>query len=92
MTLYVLPRHVQQGVARAMVVLVVLAAGISSLNAVFEFAGFRVATSAVDMAALGTGGSNVVVLLLLDTQHYGLLVAQIYFGLWLVPLGYPAYR
>ncbi len=31
-------------------------------------------------------------LLLLDMQHYGLLVAQIFFGLWLVPLGYLAYK
>ncbi len=31
-------------------------------------------------------------LLLLDTQHYGILIAQIFFGLWLVPLGYLAYR
>ena len=29
-----------------------------------------------------------MVLLLLDTQHYGLLIAQIFFGLWLIPLGY----
>jgi len=27
------------------------------------------------------------VLLLLDTQHYGFFIAQIFFGLWLVPLG-----
>jgi hypothetical protein len=32
------------------------------------------------------------VLLLLDAQHYGLLIAQIFFGLWLAPLGYLAYR
>jgi len=29
---------------------------------------------------------------LLETQHYGILVAQIFFGLWLVPLGYLAYK
>jgi hypothetical protein len=29
---------------------------------------------------------------LLDAQHYGLLIAQIFFGLWLAPLGYLAYR
>jgi hypothetical protein len=92
MTRYVLLQHVHQSVARAMVVLVALAAGISSLTAVFEFAGLRVATGAIDMAALGTQGSNAVVLLLLDTQHYGLLIAQIFFGLWLVPLGYLAYK
>jgi Domain of unknown function (DUF4386) len=32
------------------------------------------------------------VLLLLDMHHYGFLIAQIFFGLWLVPLGYLAYR
>jgi len=40
----------------------------------------------------GRRGSNAVVQLLLDTQHYGLLTAQIFFGLWLVPLGYLAYK
>ena len=29
-------------------------------------------------------------LLLLDTQRYGTLIAQVFFGLWLVPLGYLA--
>ena len=33
-----------------------------------------------------------MVLLLLDTQHYGVLAAQMFFGLWLVPLGYLAHR
>ena len=42
--------------------------------------------------AFGTAGSNALVLLLLDTQHYGTLSAQVFFGLWLVPIGYLAYR
>jgi hypothetical protein len=92
LTLYLLLQHVNKGLARAMVVLVALAAGIESLNAVFEFAGLRVATGAVNLSALGAAGSNGVVLLLLDTQHYGLLIAQIFFGLWLIPLGYLAYQ
>jgi hypothetical protein len=92
MTLYVLLKHVHTGAARAMVVLVALAAGITCLGAVFEFEGLRVATGAINLAAFGTAGSNSVVLLLLDTQHYGLLAAQIFFGLWLVPLGYLAYK
>ncbi len=29
---------------------------------------------------------------MLDTQHYGTLIAQVFFGLWLAPLGYLAYR
>ena len=92
LTLYILLEHAHQSVARAMVILVALTAGITCLNAVFEFEGLRVATGAVDLAALGTTGSNAVVLLLLDAQHYGLLIAQIFFGLWLIPLGYLAYK
>jgi hypothetical protein len=92
MTLYILLKHVHKSVARTMVVLVALAAGIAALNTVFEFEGLRVATDAASVAAFGSAGSSALVLLLLDLQHYGLLVAQIFFGLWLVPLGYLAYK
>jgi hypothetical protein len=92
MTLYVLLQHVHKSVARAMLILVVLATGIICLNAVFQFEALQVATSAVNMNSLGHAGSNAVVLLLLDTQHYGTLIAQVFFGLWLVPLGYLAYK
>ena len=88
LTLYALLKHVHQSAARAMVVLVGVAAAICALSAVFEFAVLRVATGAIDLSALGADGSNGIVLLLLDTQHYGLLIGQIFFGLWLVPLGY----
>ncbi|MFZ0130716.1 MAG: DUF4386 domain-containing protein [Candidatus Dormiibacterota bacterium] len=92
LTLYVLLKEVHKGMARAMLVLVALATGITCLGAVSEFEGLRVATGAVDLSSLGVSGSNAVVLLLLDAQHYGLLVAQIFFGLWLAPLGYLAYK
>ena len=75
-----------------MLVLVALATGIICLNAVFQFEGLRVATDGVYAAAFGAAGSNALVLLLLDTQHYGTLIAQVFFGLWLVPLGYLAYK
>ena len=92
MTLYILLQHVHKSVARAMLVLVALAAGIICLNAVFQFEGLRVATDGSYAAAFGAAGSNALVLLLLDTQHYGTLIAQVFFGLWLVPLGYLAYK
>ena len=92
MTLYLLLKHVHKSAASAMVVLVAIATSIMCLNDVFEFEGLRAATGAVNLAALGTTGSHALVLLLLDTQHYGLLIAQIFFGLWLVPLGYLAYK
>ena len=92
MTLYLLLKHVNKSVASAMVVLVAIGASIVYLNTVFEFEGLRAATGAVNLAAFGTAGSNALVLLLLDAQHYGVFIAQIFYGLWLVPLGYLAYK
>jgi len=92
MVLYTLLQHVHKGVARAMLILVALATGIICLNAVFEFEGLRVATDGSYASSLGIAGSNALVMLLLDMQHYGTLIAQVFFGLWLVPLGYLAYR
>jgi hypothetical protein len=91
LVLYGLLKDVNKGVARAMLVLVALASCIGCVSAVFEFEGLRVATDSGYAAGFGTA-TNAVVLLLLDAQHYGLLTAQIFFGLWLAPLGYLAYR
>ena len=90
MALCALLEHVNKRVARAMLVLVALATGIICLNTVFQFEALRVATDGSYATAFGTAGSNALVLLLLDTQHYGTLSAQVFFGLWLVPIGYLA--
>ena len=92
MTLYNLLQHVNKSVARAMLVFVALATGIICLNAVFQFESLRVVTDSSYSTSLGIAGSNSIVLLLLDLQHYGTLIAQVFFGLWLVPLGYLAYE
>jgi hypothetical protein len=92
LALYQLLKHVNKSVARSMLVLVALAVSIISLNAVFEFEALQVATNSSYAAALGTTGSNAVVQVLMDIQHYGTLIAQIFFGLWLAPMGYLAYK
>lgn len=92
LTLYALLKHVHPGVARTMVVLVVLAAAVTCLNVVFEFEGLQIATGAVDASSIGVSGSNSLVLLMLDAQHYGIFVAQLFFGLWLTPLAYLAIK
>jgi hypothetical protein len=92
MTLYILLKHVHLSAARAMVTLVAVGAAIVCLNDVFQFESVRVGTDGSYTAALGAAGSSALVLLLLEIHHYGFLVAQIFFGLWLVPLGYLAYK
>lgn len=90
--LYGLLKHVQPSVARAMLALVAVAVAIGSLNAVFLFEGLQVATDSSYLTGWGPAGINAMVMLLLDLNHYGLLIAQIFFGLWLAPLGYLAFK
>ena len=92
MTLYLLLKRVNKSAASTMVVLVAVGAAIVCLNDAFQFESLRIATDNAYAAAFGNAGSNALVLLLLDIHHYGFLIAQIFFGLWLVPLGYLAYK
>src|SRR2546423_15699439 len=92
LTLYVLLKHVHQSVARAMLVFVVIAVGMISLNAVFQFEGLQVATDGSYATAFGAAGSNAIVMILIEIQHFGTLAAQVFFGLWLRALGYLAIK
>jgi Domain of unknown function (DUF4386) len=91
-TLYGLLKNVQRNVAVAMVALVAVAAAIASLNVVFLFEALQVSGGGSYLKAVGTAGAEATVLMLLDLQHYGLLAAQVFFGLWLAPLGYLALK
>jgi hypothetical protein len=92
MTLYRLLKHVSQNAAIAMVLLAAIATSIMCLNNVFQIAALLVATNGFYATAFGAQGADALVLLLLDMQHYGFLIAQIFFGLWLAPMGYLAYK
>ena len=92
MALYLLLNHVHKNAARSMVFFVVIAVGMICLNAVFLFEGMQVATDPSYVTAFGVAGSSALVMVLLDIQHYGTLAAQVFFGLWLAPLRYLAYR
>jgi hypothetical protein len=92
MTLFLLLKHVNRSAAGAMLAIVAIGSAITCLNDVFQFEAIRVATNPAYAASFGALGSNALVLLLLDIHHYGFLIAQIFFGLWLVPFGYLAHK
>lgn len=92
LTLYLLLRHAGTHAARLMVVAVIIAAAIKSVDTVFSYAALSVATDSSYEIALGLLGSKAIVLLLLDIQHHTVLAAQVFFGLWLAPLGYLAIK
>jgi hypothetical protein len=92
LALFRLLQHVNRNVARAMVVFVVLQVGITCLNLVHQLAALLVATESSYTGVFRADEVNALVLLLMDMHHNGFLVAQIFFGLWLFPLGWLAYR
>ncbi|MEX5272120.1 DUF4386 domain-containing protein [Kocuria sabuli] len=92
LTLYLLLQHAGKHAARLMVVAVIIAAGIKSVDTVFSYVALNVATDSSYETALGLLGSSAIVLILLDIQHYAVLAAQVFFSLWLAPLGYLAIK
>lgn len=85
MALYLLLRHVNELVARAMVVIVAVSVAIICLNLLNQYMALQVATG-------GAEGSDALAGLFADMHAAGYLIAQIFFGLWLLPLGYLVFR
>ncbi|WP_051442301.1 DUF4386 domain-containing protein [Arthrobacter sp. H14] len=88
MALYLLLQQVNKNVARAMVLIVAISVAIQTLNLAPSLAALRVATDPDYTASVGAEGAGSLVMLMLDLQRDGFLIAQVFFGLWLLPLGY----
>ncbi|WP_018352607.1 DUF4386 domain-containing protein [Longispora albida] len=84
--------HVSRNAARLLMLFVAAASATMALNLVHQSGALLVATGPSYATAFGKAGSDALVLLLLDLNAYGFLIAQIFFALWLAPLGYLAYR
>jgi hypothetical protein len=86
--LFRLLRHVNRPAAGALVVFVAVGAGMILSNLLLHQAALLVATDTAYEALR----SDELVLFLLDLHQVGYTLAGIFFGLWLLPLGYLAYR
>jgi hypothetical protein len=91
MGFYRLFEHVNTTVARALLVFAAIGVALHCLNLVFYFAVYLVATDASYATALGPEAAGVLVGLLVEIYAHGFLIAQVFFGLWLLPMGYLAY-
>jgi len=92
MALYLLLRDVHELVARAMVVIVSVSVAIICLNLLNQYVALSVATGGEYTTVFGAAGSDALVGLFADMHAAGYLIAQMFFGLWLLPLGFLVYR
>jgi hypothetical protein len=88
MALYLLLKHVNQLAAAAMVTLTAVGAAVHYLNQLNQYTALSIATSDHYTRAFGEAGSDGLTLLFATVQHDGYLIASMFFGLWLIPLGY----
>ena len=89
MALYVLLKHVRPLIAAAMVTVVGVGVAIQSLNLLNGFTALMIAEGDNFAKLFGGAGSDALAMLFVDLQHTGgFVIAQMFFGLWLLPLGY----
>ena len=88
MALHRLLRHGGQLAAGVMVITVTAAVAVECLNLVTQHLALTAATSTAYTSTLGRAGADALVLLVADMQRSGSLLVGLFWGLWLLPLGY----
>ena len=88
LALYRILQPVNRNQARLMVSLVIVAVTITCLNMLNQFAALLILDGSDYLAVFTAAQVQAFALLFLDLHHAGYLIAQVFFGLWLLPLGY----
>jgi hypothetical protein len=86
LVLHRLTRHIHAGAATALLVFVAVGAGSILLNLTFHVGALLVATEPAYL-----NGGDTLALLLLDLHTHGYVLSGVFFGLWLLPMGYLAW-
>lgn len=92
LTLYRLLKPVNKSHAMLMVALALLSVPIAFLNEVNHLAVLRVLSGVAYLEPFTAGQRHAQAMLFLDLWNGGTLIAQVFWGLWLFPLGYLAFR
>jgi Domain of unknown function (DUF4386) len=86
--LYKLLEPVNKMMASLMVILILVGVAIAMLNELNQFAALLLLESAGFLAAFTAEQVQVFASLFLDIYAHGFVLAHIFFGLWLFPMGY----
>ena len=92
LVLYVILKPVNGPIATAMLTINAVSVAIQALNMLNQLGALLVATDPIYSAGMAPAASQGLVMLLVDLQHQGYVIAQIFFGLYLLPLGYLVYQ
>ncbi len=90
--LYKLLKPVNKNHAFLMVMFVLVAVPISFINELNKFAALLLLSGADYLTAFDVGQLQALVPLFLDLHEYGIHINSMFFGLWLLPLGYLVFK
>jgi hypothetical protein len=90
--LYKLLKPVNNNLAVLMVVLVLVGIPIAMLNDLNQIAALLLSSGAESLPGFGADLLPAHVMLFLDLYEHGLRIAYIFWGLWLLPLGYLVFK
>jgi len=92
LVLYKLFKSVDQNLSILMVVLVMVSVPINMLNLLNEFAAFHVLSGVEYLYGMGVNQRMIEAMRTYDLYLHGYEIANIFFALWLVPLGLLVYK
>lgn len=90
--LYKLLKPVNKGMAQLMVIFLLLGVPIAFLNELTHLAVLLLLNGADYLAVFTTEQVQGMVAFFLDLHQYGIFIAQVFWGLWLFPMGYLVYK
>ncbi|MEE9167205.1 MAG: DUF4386 domain-containing protein [Candidatus Neomarinimicrobiota bacterium] len=90
--LYKLLKPVNKNMALLMVIFLLVSIPITMLNELNRFAVLLVSSGADYLTVFTAGQQQALGLLFLNLQGRGIFITQIFWGLWLLPMGYLAFK
>ena len=92
LALYNLFKSVDKGQARLMVILIVGGVSIAFLNMLNQYAPILLFSGAGHLSAFNPAQLQTLSMVFLDMYNHGTMIAEIFWGLWLIPLGLLVYK
>ena len=92
LALYQLLKVVNRNMASLMVILFLVGVPIAMLNELSQLAVLQLLSGADYLKAFAPDQLHAIVYLSLGVHDQGLLIAHVFFGLWLLPMGYLVFR
>ena len=91
LALYRLLKQVNEHQAKLMVILVLVQVPISFLLELFNFTSLMILKGEI-MKTLGPAQKQDFAMLFLTIHSYGMIISEVFWGIWLIPLGQLVYR